>query len=338
MVVYRTVPGGSIMLTMVRGPVGSGKSRYCREEIVKTLKEAPLGPMVLYIVPESATFENEYLLNTRKDLPGSFRLQVVSFNRLALNVVREFKARLKNSSEFVYQITLKKILQENKEKLQILRKAVDNPGFIEDLLKLFKEFRRYRVKPENLEKASSKIEDWMLQRKLRDVYLLYKLYLEKFGEEYTSEGLLEKFLEYAPKSKFLAGAKVFIDGFYTFTPLELEVIKTLLKTCTEITITLPLEYDTGVFKRLYTEALNLGVKIKEINLEKIERYQAAELLHLAQNYYPLPPNPYSGSSENLSLIVAANPLEEMEKAARIIRYPGINAGRWLLYFQYQNCF
>ncbi|GAV23040.1 PD-(D/E)XK nuclease family protein [Carboxydothermus pertinax] len=308
------------MLTIVRGPVGSGKSRYCREEIVKALKDAPLGPMVLYIVPESATFENEYLLNTREDLPGSFRLQVLSFNRLALNVVREFKAFFKNSSEFVYQHTLKKILQENKGKLQILQKAADNPGFIEDLLKLFKEFRRYRVKPENLEKASSKIEDWMLQQKLKDVYLLYKLYLEKFGEEYTSEGLLEKFLEYAPKSKFLAGAKVFIDGFYTFTPLELEVIKTLLKTCAEVTVTLPTEYDPGIFNRLYTEALNLGIKVKELKLEKIERYRASELLHLVQNYYPLLPDPYSGSLENLSLIAAANPLEEMEKAARIIRY------------------
>ena len=308
------------MLKIVRGPVGSGKSRYCREEIIKTLKEAPLGPAVFYLVPGSATFENEYLLNTREDLPGSFRLQVVNLQKLSLKVMREFKAELKNSSVFIYKLSLKKVLAEKKEELLVLKKAAAKGSFVEDLLSLFQEFRRYRVKPSDLLKASLTINDYPLHQKLLDLHLLYQLYLEKFGEEFTPEGILERLIEYSQKSKLLKGAKVFIDGFYTFTPLEVEVIKALLKTSAEVTITFPDEYEGKILSKITLAAKEQGLKVEEVFLKNYERFQTKELTHLAQNPYPYPTPAFLEETENISFISVANPLEEMEKAAQIIRH------------------
>ena len=76
-------------LRLVLGRAGSGKSKLCQEEIIRELKERPDGFPLIYIVPEQATFQEEYALATAPGLGGTIRAQVLSFRRLAGKVMQE---------------------------------------------------------------------------------------------------------------------------------------------------------------------------------------------------------------------------------------------------------
>ena len=46
-------------LRLIEGGAGSGKSRLCLEELAARQKAEPLGPPLLLLVPEQATFGSE---------------------------------------------------------------------------------------------------------------------------------------------------------------------------------------------------------------------------------------------------------------------------------------
>src|SRR4030095_14693814 len=72
------------------GPAGSGKTFRCLTEIGAELKASPEGLPLILLAPKQATFQLERLLLPGPDRPGSPRLQILSFERLAEFVLAEF--------------------------------------------------------------------------------------------------------------------------------------------------------------------------------------------------------------------------------------------------------
>ena len=60
--------------------------------------------------------------------------------------------------------------------------------------------------------------------------------LKQYGE--VSEKLLDRLAEAVPQSDFLAGARVYVDDFYGFTPQQMRVLGALLHRTEELVVTL----------------------------------------------------------------------------------------------------
>lgn len=132
-------------LKFVIGRAGSGKSRYCLDEIRHRLRQDPAGTPLVLLVPEQATFQMEYELVTTPGLHGMLRAQALSFRRIAYRVMQECggisRVHIDDTGK---QMLLFKILQAHREELTIFRRASEQRGFVKELNDLFNEFRRYR--------------------------------------------------------------------------------------------------------------------------------------------------------------------------------------------------
>jgi ATP-dependent helicase/nuclease subunit B len=82
--------------------------------------------------------------------------------------------------------------------------------------------------------------------KLRDLLFLYKRFEERLASRYTdSDHLLAKTAEAIPESAFAREAVVWIDGFYGFTPQELQIVGQLMQFSRHVTVTLGVDRDYG---------------------------------------------------------------------------------------------
>ena len=68
---------------LLLGRSGTGKTRFCIEEIQAKLAENPEGNPIIYIVPDQMTFLSDQRLLSGSEVQGMFRAQVYSFTRLA---------------------------------------------------------------------------------------------------------------------------------------------------------------------------------------------------------------------------------------------------------------
>ncbi|MFD2617138.1 helicase-exonuclease AddAB subunit AddB [Terrilactibacillus laevilacticus] len=326
-------------LRCILGSPGTGKTTYCHEEIIKKLKENPMGKPLVLLVPEQMTFSTEYSLAKTPDLGGMTRLNVYSFPRLALRVLQQSggAARYHLTSVGVSML-LRKIVEQHKGKLRLYKKAADQHGFFDQLHTAITEFKRYCISPQELhDKAvgfvSEDQNDVLLQDKLADLQLIYseleKAILDKFID---SEDYLQLLIDKIKETPFLKDTEVWIDGFDVMTPQERQVVAELMVHTKRTTVTLNLdqEYEllphplsvyqqpARLYKQIKEHALDLKVEIESnVYLTEYRRSQKSGLRHLALQYNERPYLPNT-DHDGITLLEATNRREEIELAARRI--------------------
>ena len=117
----------------VLGRAGTGKTTYCMNEIVKELKERPMGAPILFIVPDQMTFQMEYELTNR--LPhGMIRAQVYSFKRLSWRILQETGGlNVPHLSPLGVKMLLRKIVEKHQSDLLVYGQVTDQLGFYDQL-------------------------------------------------------------------------------------------------------------------------------------------------------------------------------------------------------------
>lgn len=111
------------------------------------------------------------------------------------------------------------------------------------------EFKRYNVTPSNvyemwqqLDAHSSSAEQKLLANKVYDLQLLYDDFERALiGKYLDSEDYLQLLVEKLPQSEYVKGAEVYIDGFHSFSPQELEIVRQLMICGARVTITLTID-------------------------------------------------------------------------------------------------
>ncbi|WP_028988273.1 helicase-exonuclease AddAB subunit AddB [Thermicanus aegyptius] len=328
-------------LRLILGRAGSGKSEEMLEEIRKELEERPMGPPLIYLVPEQAKFQAERaLLDSR--LPGMIRAQVYSFRRLAQRLFTELGGSTrKPMSRLGVKLVLYRYLLEHRHELVAFRQAVEQPGFGDQLEEIFLEFRRYGVSPEEL-KASISLLDLeekgseSLKGKLHDFSLIYKdavAHLE--GKYLDSEETLRLLAQMIPKAPSLRKAEVWVDGFIRFTPREMSVLGALITTVRRVTISLPVD-EGGLFRipaltrdRLQQLAEKSGVPVEVIRWEEKKENGRGALSYLEAHYEELGAPPFPFEPGEISLSEAVNRRAEVEGVARRIReFVRTGKARW----------
>ncbi len=109
-------------LRLIAGRSGSGKTRLCLDEIRAKLQEDPLGPPLILLVPEQATFQAEFAMATTPGLNGFMRAQVLSFRRLAFRVMQETGgSAVVPIQDNGKAMLLHKVLEARRESLRLFR-------------------------------------------------------------------------------------------------------------------------------------------------------------------------------------------------------------------------
>ncbi|MET3696311.1 ATP-dependent helicase/nuclease subunit B [Bacillus oleivorans] len=324
-------------VTFLLGRSGSGKTERMLEEIIADLKEQPLGPPILIIVPDQMTFQIEYELAKRLPANGMIRAQVYSFSRLAWRVLQETGGltRLPIDSTGISML-IRKILNERKNELRLFQSQGDKIGFIEKLGELLTELKRYCVQPEELQQLHSELEQEIgrstLSDKLNDLPLVLQAFQERIEGKYIDqEDSLRLLAEQMSFSSLLNGAKVYVDGFYSFTPQEYEVIASLMNGSVHIHFLLTLDRpyrnelpnELEIFRMsgetyatLYQIARDAGIHCEDEILEN--QYRAhVSLNHLEGELVSMPPVPFLEDAA-ITMAEAANRRAEVEGMAQSI--------------------
>lgn len=329
-------------LQFIIGRAGTGKTHACLEAVREELLTRPGGPQLILLVPEQATFQMEYSLAATPGLKGFIRAQVLSFRRLAYRVLQEVGGAARpHIGELGKRMILRRFLEQRRSELKVFRRSVNLPGFPDTLARVLGEMKTYCVCPDDLAAASSALQGKggteSLGQKLDDLYLLYadlEYYLAgRFTDPDDYLNLLADRLEYASAVR---GALVWVDGFSGFTPQEFRVLSALARTAGRVSITLCADLislsrsldETDLFypvRETYDSLCEMASK-ERIAIERPvvldkgvpRRFCSQAIAFLEKNFFNRAASPQDGSGEGVILAAAANPVAEVEGAAREI--------------------
>lgn len=326
-------------LRMIHGRVGSGKHQLILDEVKAEVKKNPLGAPIFIVVPDQMVFQMEYEFVNDKEQNGLMRVQVVSFKRLAWWVMQEVGGTTKTYIDRggIWML-IRRIIEEHKSDLRIYQRTMKHFGFVEQVERIFAEFKRFSISSADLKGFITQVEalgDQTLLRKLQDMYELYVPFENTMEKNYVDGTDRLKILEQQLyQSKKMMQAEIYVAGFYDFTPQELEVLGAMMSVCQRVSIVLTMEKSkeqsmrenalffmmAETYQQLMQVALDRKISVLpdvEMVGNKEDSTKHLSLIHLEENYDIYPARGYKGDSA-VHILTAANRLGEVEAIAREI--------------------
>ena len=315
-------------IRLLYGRAGSGKTTACLAEIRDLMRRDPLGPPLILLTPEQATFEAERELARGG---GFCRAHVYGFRRLAHSVLLETGGAARAQlSELSKRMVLRQALAENADQLTVFRQAAGQRTFAQTMASLISEFKAYSVQPLSLAEAARQAADSPLGAKLSDLALVYASYEGLIAGRYSDpEDYLSMLLQKLSRSS-LRGSTVFVDGFDWFTKQEYSVLAALANIAGNLTISLCLDrpeaggrQEADVFYRQAVTAALIRQMARDNELPFEEqtvsspgRFAAGSLLRTIECSF-------AGIQENNAANLPANALVLAEAANRRAEAEGI---------------
>jgi ATP-dependent helicase/nuclease subunit B len=209
-----------VSLRFILGRAGTGKSTYCLQEIRHEIQTNPRGLPLILLVPEQATHQMEMSLVHDPQLGGIMRAQVLSFRRLGWQV---FAATGGGSKALLGDVgkrmILRRLLLKYRSELRVFARSATRPGMADLLAQAIGEFKTYRITPEMLKEFQD--SDPLLTQKAKELAFLYEEFNNSLSPEVRDpDDELNIVAEKIPEAEYLAGAKIWVDGFKGFTPQE----------------------------------------------------------------------------------------------------------------------
>lgn len=317
----------------------TGKTTAIYREIVTELHHEMDHRSIVYLVPDQMTFQAEHALVSL--CGGTSRAQVLSFSRLAWRVLKEVggiaKTVLQKSG---FHMLLRKVIEKEKDNFRLYTRTSDKQGFIEQIERMLVEFKRHQVFPSLLEDKLRELEgkdnktsqEEILSDKLHDlIHIWDQIEMEMANQYIGSEDYLHLLTEAIPHSRYLQDAVIYVDGFHSFTPQELEVLQQLMKISSHITFALTLDqpydhepphpldlfYQTGMtYRKLVSLCEKTTCEIEEIRTFT-HQGEMTTLRHLEQHFEKRPA-PSVHSHDNIFLFAGVNRRAEVDGIMRQI--------------------
>ena len=325
-------------IQFVFGNSGSGKSTYLFQQI---LKEAQANPNKNYliIVPEQFTMQTQRELVRLQEAHAIMNVDVLSFARLAYRVFDELgKENLMVLEETGKNLVLRKVAQEERDKLKMLGTNMNKMGYIGEVKSFISELAQYNVTPDDLQEflLCNKMNE-SLSRKLGDISTLYKGFKEFLeGRFITSEEILGLLGTVAAESMILRDSVIVFDEFTGFTPVQNKLIETLMTIAEKMVISLTIDNREDFYtckgvhelfamsKKTIASLLKmvdrLHVKIEEpIIMPAGKRYEhAPQLAFMEQNLFRSRQSSFKEEVDEILMSVHKNPREELRYVASTI--------------------
>ena len=322
------------MIRYLTGRAQSVKPRLY-EELKNALRSPGSHPLIV-LVPEQYTLQSEMEIIDALNIPGSFRLQVLSPARLFSRVFSEAGSpepvRIDERGRvMLMHSALKSLTRE----LSWYRGAQHRPGFAELAASQIRELKQAGYTPEKLDSLSETMTSGALRYKLKDLSLIWTAYEEKLmGRFMDGEDELMQALDRLPRASFLAGCEVWAYGFELVSPTLANTLVALTAVARRVNLLLPLENDASArdfyafepvqhsFERLCRMVVERDVEWSREFLEEPSPAQSAarpDLAHLLQEISSFPARPYDEIPRSVRLVQARNPQDEVMSAMALIR-------------------
>lgn len=324
------------------GRAGSGKTRFCFEQIVGAMRAQPLGTPIYLIVPKQETFSAERELTCGSGLAGFCRTRVVSFEMLGEQVLSECGGlAIPQVTELGRQMMLGHLLRKHEKELGYYGSSARRTGLAAALDETFAELERSGRAAVDLENVlvdlKHKPDDPALFEKLSDLRLLYSKYLGYLGNERLDpQRRLEQVLLGLERCRLIRGAKVYVDGFLDLFDWQRRMLVGLGRICDTMEITILMDSQSRVLKdphhlpdelglfykteqtyrQLWFAFSEAGIPIEPHQpLKEIERFISPSLRQVEQHGFAAR-RVKCAEVEGIKLIEAPDRRAEVDSAAR----------------------
>lgn len=321
-------------LRMILGRAGAGKTYTCLSDIAAEVEKAPLGPPLIFLVPDQASFQAERALALRLPMHGFSRARVLSFTRLAVAILGEIGGlALPELSPMGRQMLLRALLLEHREQLQLFGQAARQPGFVAQLAAALQEMTRYNHEPGQTATTARRLAGTVLEKKLADLALLWEAFEKALANRQAdADAYLKAAVLRGAESSLVKQAEIWVDGFAGFTPLEMDLLLMLVRNAKAVHLALCMDPTAtqvnplSLFRRTqatYTEVLLAaeagGIPVHPpLLLTDSPRFAAPELRHLEAEFEKTAPQTYAGSITSIRVFEAVNRRAEVEAVGRDI--------------------
>jgi ATP-dependent helicase/nuclease subunit B len=309
------------------GLSGTGKTEKMFQEIDDLTNEAPLGPNIYILTPTQNTLQYEKIItaNSEADRVGSLRTGVFSFPRFMWHIFNEIGSSSRETlSDSGHVMLIHKLLTTLKDDLRYYRDSSSYIKFSKKILEMLKEFRAYRVTPENLFSIEGKTR--RDRDKFHDLALIYQNWQKLLDTENIEDvSLMDHFiniLHQTPVIHNLEDAVIYVDGFHNFTESEFQLLITLSERVQSLTILLTHKRENKVLFRKtdsVIEHLQSMLGESSVDITQFEdTYRRSSKIGMVQleNYFTHHKN--IERYEGVKVTEAPNALEEITEVAREI--------------------
>ena len=303
--------------------VTSGTLFEATKEILKKIDYKNLAQKNLVVVPDSFSMQAESLIFDCLNIKSTFNISVVGVSRLASKILREHNIPFDRVSGLEEILLTYKAVKDNEKNFSYFQNyGID---FCLKVKEILSQFSNSMAKVEDI-----KSDDKTLSKKMEDLRLIYKSYLELLENRLNLSKLLSFFLE---KSEFLdlKNYNLYFVNFDSFSKEIFDFICQLSKKVNSVYISLSKPiwqgnayiYEDDALNKMMKYANSVGV---EINVEEKKTKLNGEQLAVLKNAFSIQTEKYN--SKIFTSIAASDSLDEVEFVAKYIRYQIVNGKRY----------
>ncbi|WP_238918130.1 helicase-exonuclease AddAB subunit AddB [Clostridium sp. YIM B02555] len=327
-------------IRFIYGRAGTGKSRFCINEIKENIYGENFENKLILLVPEQYTFTTENKILHSIGEKAFLRTEVLSFKKMTREVFEEYGGRVKEIiKESGKNMLIHRVLNENMDNLTYFKKISKEQGFYGIISEVISEFKKYNINPQSFQEIDKNIDNVELIKKLKELDVIYEAFNLKMHENYIDgDDELTLLSEKLLKCNAYVDSEVWVDEFTTFTPQQLEILKLLAKRCKRVNITLcmdaqPLKDNDKDVTNIFNVTKNTENKILKIMSENNIAYDKpiylnssmpyrfkhnSELCHIEKYFFNYPFNKYFEKCNSIELYKANNIYDEVERVAKSI--------------------
>ncbi len=328
----------------------TGRNRLLAPALVQLIAQDD-HDSALVIVPRQLTLQTERMLLTALNLRGSFRLQILSPERLCGRIFDAVGypqgARIDDRGRVMM---VRQAVRAAKDDLTLYRNAEARKGFPERAAKQLERFRQAGISPETLRACASE-QTGASAMKLTDLsYILEKYEFLIDGKYRDGDDELTRAALQVKDADFLKSCSVWFFGFDIVPPTLDDLAAALGWKCDRVSFLLPLENDPeardalvfgpieNALHRLRDAAGRYGAPFRRImvseedsggNLTVKGARRRDDLKLLEEELFAYPAMSANRPARSVQLSIMRNPSEEcMFAAALTRRLIGRNCWRW----------
>jgi ATP-dependent helicase/nuclease subunit B len=338
------------MLEFACGRSGRGKTQYIFDSIKAALARND-GQRIYLIVPDQMSFQTEYALLQQIPQQAMMRVEVVGISRFVTQMI----GLLNGTNYMVFESLAQKVLLlqaglMQKKSLDIYRHVVEKPEFITYLQQFSRALRGSGLLfHEALPYASLEQTQPLLFKKLQEtdqIFSYYQAQLEPLVFDIADKMRHYLSLLYQPENQEkLKQINLYIDGFYTFNNLEVEVLAQTLQYVNEGKMTFAFDVQDRIKKNsifwLIRQQFNKFSDRLDGSVVRIDtqhhRFAKAPLLSFIEAHYEQPkPLPFEAEEVSpLDVTVYETIEQEVIGVAQAIRqkiiFEGVRAKELAVY-------
>jgi len=237
--------GEFMAVRFITGRAGSGKSSYCISSLRQQLAAEPCqNSRLILLVPEQASLQSERYLIGIDLVAGSTRGEVLSFSRFAQRILQSSPTPWSQVLTPVGRVmVLQKLLGDLGNKLKYFSSHRLLPGLYQQLAGQINELVLSDIKPQELSLSEDhEVDTESLQSKLHDLRLIYAQYLSFLDEGFVDPVMcLDHARQQLSAANWLASARVWVDGFASFSNQETNFLVSLAERVERMEIALLLD-------------------------------------------------------------------------------------------------